>query len=101
MRLPKLCGCANPGRADHEKNLRENEIEEAKRLLERLAARLDVLLRAFELSRHNDPMSILLLVRLLLRRLHVTKFAMPNFAAGVRDVATDPECRGAQQNCGD
>src|SRR5205085_10578463 len=82
MRLAELGGGADPGRADHEQNLGENEIEKTERLLERFALRFDILLCALELRRHNDTMSILRFVLGLgRRRRHVAKFTVPNFPA--------------------
>jgi hypothetical protein len=54
MRLAELCSRADPGRADHEKDLSENEIEETKRLLKRFTARFDILLGALEIGSHDD-----------------------------------------------
>ena len=50
MRLSELRRGADPTRADNEENLRQNEIEETERFLERFAARFDLLLGALEFS---------------------------------------------------
>ena len=42
MRLSELRRGADPARADNEENLRQNEIEETERFLERFAARFDL-----------------------------------------------------------
>ena len=54
MRLSEFRRSADPARADHEQNLRQNEIEKAERLLERFAARFDLLLSALEFSSHRS-----------------------------------------------
>jgi len=54
VRLAELRCSAHPARADNEENLRQNQIEKAKRFLERFAARFDLLLRALEFSSHRS-----------------------------------------------
>src|SRR4029077_12084853 len=54
MRLSELRRGADPARADNEENLRQNEIEQAERFLERFAARFDILLSALEFSSHRS-----------------------------------------------
>jgi len=52
--LSELRRGADPARADDKENLRQNQIEKAKRFLERFAARFDLLLRALEFSSHRS-----------------------------------------------
>ncbi len=54
MGLPKFRRGSDPGRADNEENLRQNEIEKAERFLEKFAARFDLLLSALEFSSHRS-----------------------------------------------
>src|SRR6266478_5772080 len=52
MRLPELCRGADPTRADHKQNLRENEIAQTQRLFESDALLFNVAFCAVEFADH-------------------------------------------------
>src|SRR5213076_1077387 len=103
MRLAELCGGADPARADHEKNLRENEIAQTQRLFESDALLFNVAFCAFEFADHapncracaslahrklagGAPAPQLhtnLLRRLFHRRRFVAKFTVADFSSRV------------------
>ena len=73
---------ADPGRADHEQDLSENEIEQPKGLFERYALAFDVVLFAIQFRRHGRA-----LFRCCFGRRRVAKFPVANFSAGIGNVS--------------
>ena len=119
MRLPELCGGADPARADHEKNLRENEIAQTQRLFESDALLFNVVFCAVEFADHAPNCracaslahrklaggalalqlrSNLILLRLYRRRGLVSKFAVADFASRVCDVAARAQSDRSEQH---
>jgi len=121
VRLAEFRRGTHPARADDEENLRENQIAQSQRLFERGALLFNIAFCAIEFANHAPNCRAcaslahrklaggapalqlrnnLILVRLLRWRLFVAKFAMPDFAAGVRNVSSGSQCRCGDKNYG-
>ena len=123
MRLAELrCG-ADPARADHEKNLRQDQIAETEWFFERDALFLDIAFSAIEFGSHlkgcrgacarrrrrltQTPLQpfgyrtidlMFVLFCPYRRRWFISKFAMPNSAPGIGDITTTSQGQRAKQN---
>ena len=115
MRLAEFRGGADPARADHKQNLRQNEIAQCQRLFKGGALLFNVAFCAIELGCHyvgslmptvqafdtNASTTLpnnLIRLRFYRRRWFVAKFAVADFAAGVCDVAARAQRRRSEQH---
>src|SRR5437773_12274592 len=123
MRTPKLCSGADPARTNDKDYLRQNEVAQTERFLQRDAAFFDIAFCAIELSRHEKivgqarrlpnrkflageapalqsvfGIDLVFVLWSLGRHWFVAKSAVPNSAAGVRDVPTGSQRHTAKQN---
>ena len=95
MRWTELGGRAHPTATDDKNDLRQNEIAQAQFFFKRDALSLDFAFFADQFSPHNfgatnvNYMSILAFLggRWFWRRWFVSKFAVPDFSTGIRDVS--------------
>lgn len=119
MCLAEFRGGADPARADHKQNLRQNEIAKCERLFEGGALLFNVAFCVIEFADHAPNCRAcvslahrklaggapalqlrnnLIRLRFYRRRWFVAKFAVTDFAARVSDVAAGGQCGHSEQH---